>query len=188
MIKGSDGLLYGCTGSDNGTGQDYGTIFKMDNAGHLTTLKTFSGLDGRIPLSALLLASDGNFYGTTHKGGSADMGTVFKLSGDGTMFTKLADFTGTNGAYPWNTQLLEGADGYLYGTTWKGGTSDKGTIFKISSTQPLVTVYSFDGTGPGAYPEFGLMKAKDSYYYGSTTSGTASANANIGGAIYRFKP
>ena len=67
----------------------------------------------------VILASDGNFYGTTTFGGSANFGTIFKLTPTGTI-TTLVNFTGPNGTYPIGA-LIQASDGNLYGTTTGGG-------------------------------------------------------------------
>ena len=54
----------------------------------LTTLHSFSGADGAVPIAGLVQASDGNFYGTTAFGGTnSSGGTVFKITPSGTLTT-----------------------------------------------------------------------------------------------------
>ena len=63
--------------------------------------------------------SDGNFYGTTSSSGTNGYGTVFKISANGAL-TSLYSFTGGNdGANPY-AGLVQGSDGYFYGTTLLG--------------------------------------------------------------------
>ncbi|MGC1371072.1 MAG: choice-of-anchor tandem repeat GloVer-containing protein [Candidatus Sulfotelmatobacter sp.] len=73
----TDGNLYG-TASYGANG--YGTIFKLDSQGKLTTLHSFNGSDGLGPDGTLIQAIDGNFYGTTYGGGLYTYGTVFKIT------------------------------------------------------------------------------------------------------------
>ena len=110
--------FYGTT-FEGGTG--LGTIFKMNSSGALDTLHTFSGLDGASPYAPLIQASDGDFYGTTAGGGDASgHGTVFRMDSSGTL-TPLHVFNSpTDGANPY-ARLVEGSDGYFYGTTTSGG-------------------------------------------------------------------
>ncbi len=76
LIQGRDGDLYGT--SNNGGTNGHGSVFKMTPSGELTTLYSFCSqpncTDGFFPFSALVLGSDGNFYGTTQNGGSAGFG------------------------------------------------------------------------------------------------------------------
>jgi uncharacterized repeat protein (TIGR03803 family) len=77
------GSLYGvCTyGGTGGAPLGHGTVFKFDlTAGTLTKLHDFQGSNGRNPQGALLLAGDGNLYGTTWGGGAADNGVLFRVS------------------------------------------------------------------------------------------------------------
>jgi uncharacterized repeat protein (TIGR03803 family) len=107
----------------------------MTTNGTLTRLASFGGTNGAYPQAALLLASDGNFYGTTKNGGAytnqSGYGTVFKLTTNGTL-TTLASFNGTNGAHPLG--LVQTLDGSFYGTTADGGTNGYGTVFRLNIT------------------------------------------------------
>src|SRR5271166_6350704 len=82
LVQGIDGSLYG-TASDGGV-HFHGTVFRLSASGRLTTLYNFCGQancgDGANPYGALVLATDGNFYGTTLTGGVEDYGTVFKIT------------------------------------------------------------------------------------------------------------
>jgi uncharacterized repeat protein (TIGR03803 family) len=77
LIQGRDGALYGTT-SDGGAGD--GTIFKVDLAGGLTTLHSFTGDDGAAPAGVLLQTRDGALYGTAQLGGSTGDGVVFRMA------------------------------------------------------------------------------------------------------------
>jgi uncharacterized repeat protein (TIGR03803 family) len=83
VIADSTGTLYG-TASFGGTanpGTDCcGVVFKIDTAGQLTVLHSFSGgADGGTPTGSLALDSAGNLYGTTLRGGAADAGVVYVI-------------------------------------------------------------------------------------------------------------
>src|SRR5207248_1982004 len=63
--------------------------------------------------------------------------------------------------------LVQGNDGYLYGTTVLGGSGTWGTIFKISTNGVLTTLYSFTDNSDGAEPEAGLTLGPDGNFYGT---------------------
>ena len=122
----------------------------------------------------LLEGDDGNFYGTTYKGGAGDYGTVFKVSKDGATFSTLHSFANSDGANPY-AGLVKGDDGNFYGSTVWGGSSGYGTIFKISpDCTAFSTIHSF-GNSDGANPSASLMKGDDGNLYGTTSQiGTGS--------------
>src|SRR5262249_51276607 len=93
------------------------------------------GSDGSYPAAALLLATDGNLYGTTAYGGDYGAGTLFRLTPSGDLTTLVA-FNGYAGANP-QAALVEDADGTLLGTTQNGGASDAGVIFRLGFSGPL---------------------------------------------------
>ena len=72
LIQATDGNLYGTTASGGGGLCYYGcgTAFKMTPSGTLTTLYSFCSEydcgDGEGPLTGLVQATNGNFYGTTY--------------------------------------------------------------------------------------------------------------------------
>ena len=147
LLAGSDGALYGTTAS--GGSSVYGTVFKMskDGSGNYTVhtvLKNFTGADGANPPAGLVEGSDGALYGTTANGGSSGYGTVFRLSTNGSgnyiVHTVLKSFTGSDGANPY-AGLVEANDGALYGTTYYGGSSGNGTVFRIGCVS---SGWSFD--------------------------------------------
>jgi len=79
LTQGSNGNFYGAAAAGGADG--LGTVFDVTSAGALTTLHGFCVLTGcpdcAGPGSALLLAANGNFYGTTQGGGDLE-GTVLK--------------------------------------------------------------------------------------------------------------
>ncbi|MFI5117103.1 MAG: choice-of-anchor tandem repeat GloVer-containing protein [Terriglobales bacterium] len=187
LVQGTDGNFYGTT-SDGG---DYyrcnqppyicGMVFKITPAGTLTILADFT--NGATPRAGLVQGTDGNFYGTTSQGGSdicnpQGCGTVFKITPAGEL-TTLYDFSITDGAHPY-AGLVQGTDGNFYGTTVNGTTSDNcppygcGTVFKITPSGTLTTLYSFcpqDGCPDGYNPLGGLVQATDGNFYGTTDDG-----------------
>jgi len=171
LVQGSDGYFYGTTEYSGPSGGN-GTVFKISANGVLTTLHSFSFTNDGSGPSGLVHGSDGNFYGTTERGGpSGGNGTVFKISTNGA-FTSLYSFTGGSG-YPPNAGLVQGNDGYFYGTT-SGGPDGDGAVFKISTNGALTTLYSFAPANDGASPAAALVQGSDGYFYGTTERGGPS--------------
>jgi uncharacterized repeat protein (TIGR03803 family) len=134
LAQGTDGNFYGVTKFNYIKGiLFYGTIFKVTPSGALTTLYSLNYSDGAYPFAGLILASDGNFYGTTYTGAGDPYGTVFRVTPAGAFATLTALNNSDDGAYP-EAALAEGADGSLYGTTTSGGPGGHGTIFRITFT------------------------------------------------------
>lgn len=127
---------------------------------------------GETPTS-LIQSANGNFYGTTESGGPSGSaaGTVFKLSANGQLtliHTFLPDGNGNyvNGSNP--TSVVEGNDGFLYGTA-SGGTDGQGIIFKLSKTGAIAILHNFcSSCGEGGQP-FNLVLGNDGNFYGCTT-------------------
>ena len=142
LVQGTDGSFYGTT--EWGGTYGHGTVFKITPDGTLTTLHSFNYADGSSPLGALVQATDGNFYGTTEEGGAAGPGTVFRITPSGAL-TTLRSFDGSDGEYP--NGLVQASDGNFYGTTGGGGANCSpygcGTVFKITLSGTLTTLYSF---------------------------------------------
>ena len=84
-----------------------------------------------------------------------------------------------------STTLAEGSNGTLYGATYRGGVSGFGTVFKLSSSGTLTTLYSFTyGTGDGNQPEGGLTLGLDGNLYGTTNAGGSRNH----GTFFRIVP
>ena len=167
LVLGVDGDLYGT--AEQGGAHGYGNIFKITTSGSLTVLYDFTGnADGGYPVAPLVLATDGNFYGTSYPG------AAFKISAKGVF--KVIKTIPTVSFGP----LLQARDGYFYGVTQFGGTFSAGTVYKVAGAK-VTTLYNFDGTH-GSYPIGGLVQGSDGYLYGTTTAG-GSTNA---GVIYKI--
>ena len=163
------------------------------NGQTLTVIHPFAGSpnDGAFPYAGLAQGSDGNFYGTTTQGGNTNLffgageGTVFRISPSGS-FTNLYSFNFTDGANP-EAGLVQGSDGNFYGTTEYGGNLSYiigyGTVFRISPSGNLTTLYAFSGID-GAFPYGGLVEGSDSNFYGTTRGG----GTRDFGTVFRISP
>lgn len=141
----SAGFLYGTTSA--GGPARHGTVFKIALVGHaFTTLHRFSGgvrasppdEDGAAPTGRLLLASDGNLYGTTSMGGAH---AAIDPNGDGIVY-RITPAGGYSVVHTFGASvddsarpfagLIQGLDGNLYGAAHNGAYQSEGTVFKLS--------------------------------------------------------
>jgi uncharacterized repeat protein (TIGR03803 family) len=175
--------IYGTT-YEGGT-YNNGTVFKLTSSGTETVLHSFF----RGQPSATLLLKAGNLYGTAANGGSTGSGVVFKLSDSTEKGEALHSFKGTpDGGEP-TARLVRDAAGNLYGTTFLGGASGAGTIFKLDITGHETVLYSFTGGTDGGNPESSLVMDAAGNLYGTTYLGgeTASCFAPNGcGVVFKF--
>jgi uncharacterized repeat protein (TIGR03803 family) len=183
LVQGADGDFYGTAGV-GGSGNDGGTVFKVTPSGTLTTLYSFCAqgfpcTDGLSPHAGLVQAANGEFYGTTFEGGAYSAGTVFKITPNGTLST-VYSFCSQNlcrdGANP-EAAPIQANNGDFYGTTINSGANGGGTVFKITPTGKLTTLYSFCaqiGCTDGRFPDAGLVQASNGNFYGTTSQGGAS--------------
>jgi uncharacterized repeat protein (TIGR03803 family) len=191
LIQAKNGTLYGTT-SQLTSGN--GTVFAVTENEGFKTLHKFTGArGGGFPTGGLVQASSGTFYGTTDSGGAQITGgTVFSITAAGafkTLYSFCAKPNCTDGAHPM-ASLIQASDGNLYGTTYNGGTNTNscnagcGTIFRITPTGTLTTVYNFCSQTEctdGYYPESGLVQATNGSFYGTTFYGGKSGSA---GTVY----
>jgi uncharacterized repeat protein (TIGR03803 family) len=189
--------------------QGCGTVFEITPTGKLTTLYSFcsrlsndgSCNDGNFPLSALVLATNGNFYGTPFYGGVSyddNSGTVFELTSAGKL-TTLYSFCSKGGCpdgeFP-GAGLIQARNGKFYGTTSNGADPNSGgTVFEITAEGKLTTLHRFcaeesclDGAGPS-----GLVQGTDGNFYGVGVQGGTGSGCGQGdlpgcGVIFRITP
>jgi uncharacterized repeat protein (TIGR03803 family) len=187
VIQGIDGNFYGTT--ELGGAYNEGTAFKVTPSGKLTTLHSFCAeancVDGGVPLSALVQAASGDFYGTAQ----GEWGVVFKVTAAGAFQVAYGFCTGntppncTDGWDPLGGLTLA-TDGNFYGTTVSGGTYDNcyqgcGTIFRVTPGGTLTTLHNFNGTD-GNFVYGTLLQATSGTFYGPDSAGGPS-NPDCGG-------
>ena len=120
--------------------------------------------------------SDGDFYGTTDKGGSKGDGVIFKITANGTFTVPhscCSQKACTDGLNPF-AGLIQGTDGNIYGTTQGGGAHDDGEIFEITPDNTFTILYSFcsqSGCLDGEFPQTGIIQGVDGNFYGTALLG-----------------
>ncbi len=185
LTLGNDGNLYGTTvygGANLG-----GVAFKLTPPGLLTILHNFceqtNCADGAQPTRPLIQAPDGNLYGVTFDGGSANCnggcGTIFEMSTTG-QFANRYSFCPVVGCADgaWPNGIALGSDGNFYGTTEVGGAMNYGTIFETTPGAQFTSGYSFCSSAhcsDGAIPFATVFQATNGIFYGTTNIGGLAA-------------
>jgi uncharacterized repeat protein (TIGR03803 family) len=181
VVQGSDGKLYGTTpaGGDSALDGD-GIVFSYDPVtATYTRLANLGGTLGSQP-TTILLASDGNLYGTTSQGG-----VVFRLPAGGGTPTIVATLPAANGQ-PFS--LIDAGGGILYGL--QGAADGSGSLFglNVAGASAILTTYTTFGASSMATSGIGtpycLILGKDRALYAVAPG----AGAYGYGEIYRYVP
>jgi uncharacterized repeat protein (TIGR03803 family) len=191
----SDGNFYG-TSNGGGTSNN-GAIFKISLTGQFTLVYSFCSLqncaDGSYVLFPPIQGNDGNFYGTAYSGGVFNGGLVYRLtpSGEYTVIHNFCAFghdSCPGGTYP--TNLVQDAQGNLFGTTQSGGAHHNGVVFKMTPGGQYSVLYDFSSSSANiGWSSVGLTLASDGNLYGVLGGGpSGSWDPNVPGAIYRISP
>ncbi len=195
---GSDDSLYGTAyfgGEQEGKG-GLGTLFRVTLDGTFTVLHYFGGgrPNAALPYTGVVVGPDNYLYGTTLNGGERNKGTVWRIATDGSDYSVIHEFDGPDGENP-EGALVVGPDGLLYGTTLVGGSSNRGTVYRIATTGNYEVLYSFpklsafsdDGypvNSTGANPRAGLTLSADGNFYGMASQGGEHGH----GTLFRLTP
>jgi len=137
LVAAPDGTLYGELG--NGGTNHTGTIYKVSpSTGQYTTLATFPKTGMTYP-ATLLLADDGNLYGST----SSLPSYFFRLN---LATNQLEDLTGPLYSEACPCPMVQGSNGKLYGISPAGGGGGGGVFFNVDAglppPQPVIQLFS----------------------------------------------
>lgn len=176
-------ILYGTTtqGGLNGSG----TIFSFNPTFPNTYAPIFNFTDNpAFPTSGGLIPGKGGLlYGMTAVGGKNNAGTIFSIDPTTQAYQVIHDFgDAEDGENPIGGLTLD-LDGYFYGVTASGGTSDNGTLFRFNPTDSASyqVLISFNGEN-GKTPAGTLVLNDDKHFYGATVEGGAYGL----GTIFRY--
>jgi len=200
LVQGTDGDFYGTTEAGGVNQSDYcyagqlyqrggcGVAFKVSPGGSFTKLHDFyTAVDSYLanPSTGMIQASDGNFYGIALVDFPYVTTAIFRMAADGTT-TPLYQLPADVLSY---TGLIQGVDGYLYGTTIGDGAAyGSGVFFRISLAGAFQTLHVFSGSD-GDLPSGTLMQGKDDAFYGTTQyGGITTGHCIYGGCgiVYRM--
>ena len=165
----SGSKLYGTTrmgGKNHG-----GTIFSInpDGSGYKTIYSFLTQKPFTWAPNGTLLAFGSCLYGMTLGGGANDSGAIFKINQDGSGFTILYNCKGGPNDGFYSESLLIHYGSVLYGSTFYGGLTDSGTIFKINiDGSGFEIVHSFDNNNDGGIHPSNFSLINDSVIYGES--------------------
>ncbi len=186
LLEGHDGALYGTAVQK---------VFKVNKDGSgYTDLHTFIGTDGTDPMGQLVQSTNDFLFGTAKTGGTAGVGTIFRLDTNGNNFQVVHNFS--DGEVPGDGSapvagLAVGPGGFFYGTTVFTSTNDSGngSIFKINQDgNGYEQLYVFrptsnpDGVKPAASLVQGAVQGTNAVIYGTTLAAIGYAVNN--GAVF----
>ncbi|MBK8839755.1 MAG: hypothetical protein IPO30_13915 [Hyphomonadaceae bacterium] len=170
-------VWYGVTSSANN--QQYGVVYQI-SGGQYHALYQFKAADvaanGNFAVG-LSVGPGGSLFGTTLKGGLG-WGTIFQVRGTGVSVLHKFDAASAQ-----SMGVIQGQDGFLYGTAFKPNTSH-GLVYRLKpQTQAYTVIHAFNGID-GSGPVAGLTQASDGMLYGVTKYGGVDGK----GVVYRLKP
>jgi uncharacterized repeat protein (TIGR03803 family) len=203
LLRDAAGNLYGTTSiGGGGTPCSCGTVYELSpisSGWSHTILHRFGGgVDGKFPQAGLVMDTFGNLYGTAYEGGANNIGTVYKLTSNGTggfHFGVIHTFAGgQKGAYPYAPVLVDTA-GNLYGTTQYGGSALSSCSAPVGGCGMVFELLAATGYAEkilrilqpnedGAFPQAGLVADVAGNLYGSSPGG----DKGVVGTVFKLSP
>ena len=181
LIMDAAGNLYGTTEIGYGSG---GTVFELSpsESGWTEQVIYNGGVNAPDYFAGLAMDAAGNIFGVNEQ-------TVFELSPNGSggwIPTVIHTFPRQDGVGEGQdgTPVLDQA-GNLYGTTYYGGVSQQGTVYKLSPGKngkwSYKILHAFKGPlyGDGSYPCAGIVFDKAGDLYGTTSNGGKSRYGTV---------
>jgi uncharacterized repeat protein (TIGR03803 family) len=161
----------------SGGPSQHGFMFSITKTGQdFTKRLIFRGTtDGRFP-EGNLVAQGGYFYGMTPEGGAEEQGCIFRINQDGSGYTKLFDFDGSNGRKPFGSLLYY--NGSFYGTASEGGDYGYGIVFTINPDGSGYNILHHFNESDGSTPMDNLM-VEAGVLYGTTRTGEYNSDGTL---------
>src|SRR4029077_15520621 len=118
-----------------------GVLFYYDPTnGKDSVIKSFSA--AAHPQGGLVQDTNGYLYGITTGAGASGNGSIFKYNITTGAYTTIYNFTGGADVGAPSGKLFQSKDGFLYGVTQNNGANGYGTVYKVSTTGTLTTLYN----------------------------------------------
>lgn len=189
ITSGEGNYLYGTVEASTSSSYNYNLLFRFDVTNNKVEYLANIGAEDGYLHRQMSLASDGNLYGTTLKGGAADGGVLFKFSLSDKKYTKLQEFNGLNGASAtYDCHLVE-SGGKLYGITSAGGTYGAGIFFSYSLASGVYNVERFFGKDSDSLfllKGISLSRSNIIYLNGGGIDGDAVVRFNPADKSYKY--
>lgn len=137
IVQDAHGNFFGVTDFAGTIGA--GVLFEITSTYQYKALRSFDAVSG-YPLSGLTLGNDGKIYGKTVGNSGLNGGTIFNVTSGG-VYTRVYSFSNDClvGCVPFWGPIFQGTDGFFYGATINGGSSNAGTVFALDNgLGPLV--------------------------------------------------
>ena len=174
LVVDASGNIFGTT-SRGGT-KNVGTVYEFPagaTGSQVTRLASFTGSNGTVPTTGLLITPDGNLVGTTGGGGSQSEGSLFRFNVTANTITTLASFKGSNGNRPVGNIVMD-SSGNFFGVTAMGGSKDLGVVFEYvagNTTSTITRAFSFTGGINGRTPAGAVVIDPNDNLFGTTYLG-----------------
>ena len=168
LLEQPDGFFYGVAPYEGDYG--FGTLFKLKKDGSdFAVVHHFQQESGANPSSSVIAGTDGFLYGVTEMGGAYNNGVIYRVKTDGSNYTALHHFNGSNGKFPKAALLLH--NNLLFGTASTGGNSDQGVIFSVSADGNSFSVLHHFSGANGSLPLGALTANEKGELFGMSSSG-----------------
>jgi uncharacterized repeat protein (TIGR03803 family) len=151
-------------------------------------LHNFAGSpnDGSYPYNPVSFDKAGDLFGATNLGGSANAGTIFEITPDGTE-TVLHSFDGASGGSDPNAGVtVDPSNGDLFGSTTFGGNGSCrngcGVLYELASDGTYTVLHTFNVGKDGSWPVGSPVRDQQGNLYGVAGGG----GPNSGGTVFEY--
>ena len=135
-----------------------------------------------ILFSATCLYAQPTLYGVAPNGGSEGLGTIYKADTSGNVVEAVRSFFPTAEGTSPTSNIIEGSDGWYYGSAASGGSDEGGTIFRFNLEGDFEVLHNLSPSADGSSPEAAMLETSPGEFLGTCRNG----GENSSGTIYSF--